>query len=221
MEDYILHKVVITTEAQFDYASIFNLLEVIDEESFLPSRFQIPDMKAELEWFIQTNRKYLYKQYFKVKYLEEQTGTMLYVFVRPGLVIGKMKNWDVVGICIADDWNEDLEEMGAIKGWLDTKIENLPDEEDWVEVRYRNKILELLDLIYDIGGRDGFIRCCDELAEELSDKYGKDQADRFRARKIRRFIKSKSWGSETANELIELLDKLLERERENYDRYDF
>ena len=52
MEDYILHKVVITTEAKFDYASIFNLLEVIDEESFLPSRFQIPDMKAELEWFI-------------------------------------------------------------------------------------------------------------------------------------------------------------------------
>ena len=36
MEDYILHKVVITTEAKFDYASIFNLLEVIDEESFLP-----------------------------------------------------------------------------------------------------------------------------------------------------------------------------------------
>lgn len=221
MEDYILHKVNITNEAKFDYASIFGLLEIIDEESFLPSRFQIPYIKADLEYFIQTNKQYWSKSYFKVKFLEEQTNTMLYVFVRPGIKLWKMKMWDIVGFCVADDWNEDLEEMGAIKGWLDTKIENLPDEEDWVEVGYRNKILELLDLIYDIGGRDGFIRCCDELAEELSSKYGKDQADRFRARKIRRFIKSKSWGSETANELIELLNKLLERERENYDRYDF
>lgn len=214
MEDYILHKVVITTEAKFDYASIFNLLEVIDEESFLPSRFQIPDMKKELEYYIQSQKKYWYKHYFKVKYLDEHTGTMLYVFIRPGIVIGKMKNWNVVGICIADDWNEDLEEMGAIKGWLDTKIEDLPDEEDWVEVRYRNKILEKLEMILDIGGRDGFIRCCEELARELSSQFTDIEYDRLTANKIRRYIRSREWGTEKANAIIEALDRLLETERE-------
>ena len=219
MEEYFLPRVYLTTEAKFDYATIFNKLEVIDGESFLPKRFKIPGLEREIEDYIMFNKKLWYKPYFKVKYLDEESEQMLYVFIRKDFDI--KENFGIVGICCAEDWDEDLEEMGAIKGWLDTQIDCLPYEEDWVEVRYRNKILELLDLIYDIGGRDGFIRVCNELAEELSDKYGKDQADRFRAGKIRRFIKTRTWGAEIANELIELLDKLLERERENYDRYDF
>ena len=219
MEEYFLPNVYLTTEAKFDYASIFDLLEVIDGESFLPKRFKIPGLEREIEDYIMFNKKLWYKQYFKVKYLEEESGLMLYVFLRK--LHYKESTWEIVGICCVDDWNEDLEEMGAIKGWLDTKIEYLPYEEDWVEVRYRNKILEQLDLIYDIGGRDGFIRCCEELVVELSDKYSESELNNFTARKIRRYIGGKTWSSETANELIELLDKLLERERENYDRFDF
>jgi len=219
MEEYFLPRVYLTTEAKFDYATIFNKLEVIDGESFLPKRFKIPGLEREVEDYIMFNKKLWYKPYFKVKYLDEESEQMLYVFIRKDFDI--KENFGIVGICCAEDWDEDLEEMGAIKGWLDTQIDYLPYEEDWVEVRYRNKILELLDLIYDIGGRDGFIRCCEELVVELSDKYSESELNNFTARKIRRYIGGKTWGSETANELIELLDKLLERERENYDRFDF
>ena len=178
---------------------------------------RIPNLKKELETYIQSNKKYWYKHYFKLKYLEEETGTMLYVFIRPGIKLGLMKNWNVVGICKEDDWDEELEESGVIKGWLDTKIENLPNEEDWVEVKYRNKILELLDTIYDLGGRDGFIRSCEELAKELSSKYEDVEYDRLTANKIRRYIRSREWGSEKANDIIKTLDRLLEIERErNY-----
>ena len=39
-----------------------------------------------------------------------------------------MQSWEIVGICEAEDYDEDLEECGQIRAWYETKIEDLPEE---------------------------------------------------------------------------------------------
>ena len=124
--------------------------------------------------------------------------------------------WEVVGVCELDDYSEELEEIGQFRVWYDTKVENL-SKKDWVEELYRKKMLEILNLIYDIGGRDGYIRACQGLIEELSSKYEYDKIDRITVRGVKYFINSKHWDSKTANAIIEILNRLLEREREEAD----
>ena len=221
MGEFVLHKINITTEAKFDYADIFNLFVVVDGESFLPSKLQLSELKKEVETYIQYNENYWHKHYFKVKYLEERTNKMILVFIRKSYKISNMQIWDIVGFCDERSWNEEMEEFGTVKSWLNTKVENLPKEKiDWAEELYRNKILEYLDLIYDIGGKNGYIRTCEGLAQELSTKYPANKVEQLEPRKLKRFIKREHWTSKSANEFIELLDRLLELEREASDRDD-
>ena len=42
-----------------------------------------------------------------------------------------MQYWDLKGVCEAADWSEEAEDDGLVRVWLETKIEDLPDEEDW------------------------------------------------------------------------------------------
>ena len=216
MEEYSIHGITISVEAKFDYALIFNLL-VGDFGSELPPNFQIEsEIKEDLQTYIAYNSKLWNKNYFRATYIHEQTDKKLIFFIRKVKKFLSMQMWEVVGVCELDDYSEELEEIGQFRVWYDTKVENL-SKKDWVEELYRKKMLEILNLIYDIGGRDGYIRACEGLIEELSSKFEYDKIDRLTVRGVKYFIKSKHWDSETANAIIEILNRLLEREREEAD----
>lgn len=218
MEEYTIHRVIISEGAKFDYALIFNLL-VGDFGSDLPPYFRLDkDMINELEVYITKNKKVYNKGYFKATFIHEDTGKELMLFVKRKERIDNSQMWELVGICEACDYDEELEECGQIRAWYETPVVDLPKEKDWVEELYRNKMLELLDLIYDVGGRDGYIRSCEELIEQLSSQFEYDKIDRLTTRGVKHFIRSKHWDTETANAIIGILDQLLEREREEADK---
>ena len=127
--DLLIHKINITDEAKFDY-----------ETSISPNFcFIQKDLKEELEFYIQQNKKIQNKIYLRLKFFDEISNNYLMLFIRKSFRnFSTMRIWNVVGICKTDDWNEDFEEEGYIKSWLDTSLTPNPNEEDWVEVlRFR------------------------------------------------------------------------------------
>ena len=216
--EVLSHELVVTEEAKFDYADLFGML-VGDFGNDLPPYFNInPNIKEEVETYIKTRKSLWHKHYLRLTYLVEESDIDLMLFIKQGKVLENIQHWELVGICDKEAWNEDLEESGQIRAWYETKVACLPKEKDWVEELYRNKMLEYLDLIYDVGGRDGYIRSCEELIVQLSSEFKYDKIDRLTTRGVKHFIRSKSWDTETANAIIGILDELLEREREEADK---
>lgn len=122
--DLLLHKVNLTDEVKFDYeTSISPNFDLISKE-----------IKNELEFYIQQHTKIWHKRYMRLTYYDEQSDSMLMFFIREYKQFLSMKTWNVVGVCLAEDWNEELEECGQIKAWLDTTLIPKEDELDWVEV---------------------------------------------------------------------------------------
>lgn len=127
--DLLIHKISFTDEVKFDY-----------ETSISPNfDFIKKELKEEIEFYIQQNRKMWNKCYIRLKYYDEQTESYLMYFLRSHRpLMASMKIWNVVGVCKWDDWDEELEEEGRIKAWLDTSLTPNENEQDWVEVlRFR------------------------------------------------------------------------------------
>ncbi len=115
----VINKVLIAAEARFDYESEFG--------SLLPTA----DIKRETEDYINNITVRFYGYYFRVKYYDEATEQMLMLFFYKGERFGCMQMWELSGICLAEDWSEELEQEGQTRYWLKTKI--IPDEKnDWV-----------------------------------------------------------------------------------------
>ena len=53
-----------------------------------------------------------------------------------------MQIWDIVGVCYACDWDEDMEETGMIRAWYETKLNPDYKEPDWVELLREREIIE-------------------------------------------------------------------------------
>lgn len=122
----LIHKLVVTEEAKFDYRK-----EIRGEQ------FPKKDIMNKIEEYIGLQRnRFANVRYFRVKYYDESTDKMLMLFIYKIDLLACMQLWELAGICLAEDWTEELEDSGAIRNWLKTKIENIPIEEDWV-VRYR------------------------------------------------------------------------------------
>ena len=118
----VKNKVVITDEAVFDYEDIVG--------------WQMPraDIKQECEFYIdnsQARGRLLWEYYFRCKYLDEATGQMVMLFFYKGERLWNTQLWNCVGCCLAEDWNEELEESGQIRYWLKTVLDPAPAE-DWV-----------------------------------------------------------------------------------------
>ena len=144
------------------------------------------------------------------------------LFVRKREKEENKQYWEIVGICEAKDYDEDLEECGQIRAWYESKIDNLPEEPDWVEVMYARKILDLLESIRDYGGYDDYINARERVAEELSKKYGVDSRNRkIKPRRVKSYIEKRGVDSETANAIIKQLDILLKEARQRYDNEAF
>ena len=119
----VINKVKITDEAVVDY-------EAVSLSDSMPKA----DIKQQTESYIdnmQAIGRLRYGYYFRCKYLDEQTGQMLLLFFYKGQTFGKMQIWKLVGLCVADDWNDDLEDSGQIRFWLNSKVTDL-DKTDWV-----------------------------------------------------------------------------------------
>lgn len=215
MGDKLNHEFKITYEAMFDYADLFGLFEIKDDESVLPLGFngKFQTMQKELKYYLQNCKKLWYKRYFKVKFLTKYEK-FVYLFVRMGERVENTQFWNVVGMCFCEDWSEDAEECGQIRAWLDTKVENPVIEEDWVVRSYRIKIEDLLEAIWDESGREGYIRACDELVRELSSQQVEDRPRKYTAKRVRVYITEKLTSSTVGDEVIRLLNELLEIERQ-------
>ena len=138
-------KVVITDEAKFDYECLFAkplygnarandvewLKNHFDEPEYISPVMPIADIKAESEEYIEIHPTAKHRHYFHVKYYDESQGQMLMLFFYKGQKIGPMQLWDLKGICLAESWNEILEEKGVIRNWLKHGIDT-EDKADWV-----------------------------------------------------------------------------------------
>lgn len=126
--DLLIHKVSITDEAKFDYET------TISPNFALISK----ELKEELEFYLFHNKRLSYKHYIRLKYFDDQSDCELMLFMRTSNQFASMKIWKLVGICKSEDWNEELEENGIIKAWLDTSLTPPDDDSDWVEdLRFR------------------------------------------------------------------------------------
>lgn len=209
-ETTVFHIVRITPEVRVDY-SVIN----VDK---LPS-YALQDIKTEVEDYITHNRKIQNKHYFKIKYLDEFLNKELYAFIKKRIRLLNMQNWELVGVCECQDWSEELEESGRIRTWIDTKIENLPKKEkDWVVEMLVDKIIDKMEEIYDIGGREFYIEAREIIARELSRQYSTcDGNQEVEPKRIRYYLRKRGVNSTTADAILGELDNLLEQARSRDD----
>ena len=133
MQQNLIHKVHITPEAVFDYEECMKL-------DVAPKK----DIKNEIEdyLYIKQREGQIVKQYFRIKYYDEQSKEMLMLFVKKGHIFASMQMWLVVGICLAEDYDEQFEDAGANKSWYDSSITVLA-KTDWVnEIHNREQVLK-------------------------------------------------------------------------------
>jgi hypothetical protein len=132
MED-LIHAVNVTPEAAFDYAACFG-----------EARLDKKTLKAELSEYIgymTAAGRIPWWGYFRCDYDDARSGRRLKLFLYRQRRLGNMQYWDLVGLCLAEDWSEDAEDDGAVRRWLKEKVEDVPDYDDWVVRRRVNEIL--------------------------------------------------------------------------------
>lgn len=123
--EIVINKIVITAEAAFDYATAVVNVPMPKTAIKNESEFYIDNLN--------NGGRLLYDNYFRAKYYDEQSDKMLMLFFYRGERFSTMQLWKLSGICVADDWTEELEDSGQIRYWLKSKI-GLSDEPktDWV-----------------------------------------------------------------------------------------
>jgi len=107
-EDNIINRIAITKGAEYDYFFITgNLLKKAE-------------VKAELNEYLENlkNTKYLSRKKLVVKYDENN----LILFLRKTSKLGMIQLWELSGVCYIEDNDEELEDLGIIKLWLNTEI---------------------------------------------------------------------------------------------------
>lgn len=114
-----INKVIITAEAVFDYEEVITLT--------MPKA----DIKNEVEEHLGYLHIGEHTRTLRIRYLDEVSATPLFLFVQRGQRFGIMQLWSIVGICAAADWDEDLEDDGCIRGWLNTTFDTR-EKTDWV-----------------------------------------------------------------------------------------
>ena len=121
--DGIIYKVKITDEALCDY-----------EDEFGGMPMPKYDLKAEVEDYILFQKKdgrLCYDYYFRVRYFDETQDEMLMLFLYKCRKTACMQEYDLCGLCRESDWSQELEDDGAIRNWLKSKLET-DEKTDWV-----------------------------------------------------------------------------------------
>jgi hypothetical protein len=118
-------KIRITAEARFD------VLECLRLEAF-----DWRTLKAETEEYIASQseaNRIPWWGCFRADYLDEGSGRRLKLFFYRSKTETNafMTVWDLKGVCGVSEWTEDAEDDGQIRAWLNTAVENIPEEDDW------------------------------------------------------------------------------------------
>ena len=130
----VIHKLNITPEARVDVFESLNF-----------DAFDWRTLKKETEEYIRhmtASGRLPWWGYFRCDYKDEDSGVRLKLFVYRGMRIGLMQYWDLKGVCKSTDWSEEAEDNGVIRIWLESKIENIPDDEDWA---VRTRVKKIID----------------------------------------------------------------------------
>ena len=139
----LIHKVVISKKAEFD-CSVITKRGISDKQS----------VKRDIEEYITLNDRIKHVPYFRVDYIDEETGFQFKFLIRKSYAFGMMQVWELSGVCFKGDWDQGLEDMGIIKAWLDSPVDIselfIPD---WVE-RLRNPDMHEGMKEYKITGLD-------------------------------------------------------------------
>lgn len=166
----VIHAVNIMAQALFDYDCLFENRKqpsweqaLIANGGDLKKTFQSYDvydvksgrldeitLKKELAEYIGYQMKAAripWWGYFRADYEDDASGERLKLFIEKGKRVGIMQFWNVVSICIAEDWNEDDEENGRIRAWnksdfYETEADVPKDYPDWVVRARVHKILQ-------------------------------------------------------------------------------
>lgn len=59
----------------------------------------------------------------RLPYADPDSGKELLLFIDRGYDFGRMRTWILKGICEACDYDEEIEEDGSIREWLNVEIE--------------------------------------------------------------------------------------------------
>jgi len=189
------NKVSITVEAAFDYEhclfggghptweDCLRAAEGDQKKAFeYAGQFDAPTAKldqivlrSEVEEYINRQNIYgrlLYENRIRHKYFDEKSGRMLMLFLCRDKRFGAVQNWLLAGICFAEDWDADTESEAEIKDWLDCKITNLLDKDDWVVRARAGKIIDNTEktLYEDV---------LKEVTNAFDDKRDKETAERL------------------------------------------
>lgn len=136
MRKVLLHKLVVSAEAKFDYEESMVLGDI-------PERDIVKEIEEHLSFKQQMNKLGNVK-YLRLKYFDEKSVTMLMLFIYKRDRISINQVWELRGICEEECWSEDLEDDGIIRGWLKSEVEALTDEDDWVD-EYRIWVEEKIE----------------------------------------------------------------------------
>lgn len=147
MEKLVIHKAVITAEAQFDYEEVLSAV--------MPKR----DLKFQIEEYLNLlSTTHLLPEHgrLRIKYLDETTDEEYLLFICRGKRMRSMQLWELKGVCRYVDYDEELEAEGRIRSWLKTSIHPPPDR-DWVwDYRLRLKLEEEMQNLEE-GGQNGIM----------------------------------------------------------------
>lgn len=208
----------ITEEAKFDYAFLKDLL-VGDFGSDLPPNFRISqELVSEIELFLNTNKKVQGKYYLRLTHTDEFDQDLM-LFITRGKLEENKQYWELKGITESSGWSEEAEENGIIRAWYETKVANITEKTDWVAEMYTYKIIDKLEEIYDIGGRDEYIGAREEVARKLSREQSDDRGQKeIPSRRVKYYLKKGNFSSGTADEIIGMLNRIADECRERADQ---
>ena len=221
MVEATIHELIISEGAKFDYAFLYDKL-VGDFGSDLPPNFRInKEIISETEMYLATNKKVRHKHYLRLKYIDEINYKELMLFIIRRKQINNIQKWELVGISLFEDWNEDLEECGQIRAWYETKIVDIPQERDWVLEKNTYKILDKLEEIRDVGEYEDYIEARERVARELSKPQGDGgRIAEIKPGRIKYHLKKGYYNSYTAIEIIRELDSIIDRCRTRVSEFD-
>jgi len=121
----MIHKVKITPEAEFDYEECLELGNIPKQD--------LKDVIEDYLYIKQSERK-IVDNYFRIKYLDEKNDKMLMLFIKQSMRFVSMQVWEIKGICMYDDFDEDYEQLGKNKTWYKSSLDiTLMPKTDWVK----------------------------------------------------------------------------------------
>jgi len=100
-------------ETEFDYFDMFRVF--LDKKT----------LKIDIEEYINNMNsagKYLNCFRITAKYYDERMDTTLLLFIYRGVKLHEMQLWELKGICSYNDYDEEFEDSGVIRAWLNTKL---------------------------------------------------------------------------------------------------